>query len=186
VGDRLIALASGTTGAVLLAVLALLEATVFPGPTEAVLIALVLACRQRVWWYAILATTASVSGGVIAYFLGADLFEGVARPLLASYNMLAEVDTISRIYRDNAFGALAFSGYTPIPYMLYTMMAGAFDLPLPTFIAGSLVGRTLKYFPIAGLAYYFGPAVHRILRRVGWWAVLVVTLIVVLLLLLND
>ena len=98
----LLSLAASPAGATLLVAMALLEATVFPGPTEAVLIALTLARRERAWWYASLATGASVVGGVIGYHLGASLFDDVARPLLASYDMLDQVDTIARVFRNNA------------------------------------------------------------------------------------
>jgi membrane protein YqaA with SNARE-associated domain len=182
----LLSLAASRAGATVLVVMALLEATVFPGPTEAVLIALTLARRERAWWYASLATAASVTGGVIGYHLGATLFDDVARPLLASYDMLDQVDTLSRVFRENALLALVSSGYTPIPYMLYTMMAGAFGLSLPMFIVGSMIGRALKFVPIAAVAYVFGPAVHRMLRRVGWWGLAAVVVVVVVYLLLRG
>ncbi|GLC28220.1 hypothetical protein rosag_47330 [Roseisolibacter agri] len=62
--------------------MALLEATVFPAPTEGLLVALVLARRERAWWLGGLATTASVGGGLLGYYLSGALFTEVARPLL--------------------------------------------------------------------------------------------------------
>ena len=167
---RLLAWADRPAGVAVLVVLALLEATIFPGPTEAMLIALTLARPQRAWALAAVATLSSVVGGLIGYELGAAFFESVTRPLLASYDLLAQADAVARIYRENAMLALVTSGYTPIPYMLYTTIAGASAQPVGPFVLGSLVGRALKYVPIAALAYVFGPAVHRILRRYGWVA----------------
>lgn len=86
------------------------------------------------------------------------------------------MDAVQRVYRDNMMLALVTSGYTPIPCMLYTMMAGASDLPIGPFVAGSFAGRALKYVLIAALAYVFGPAVHRVLRRYGGVAAVVVVL----------
>lgn len=62
--ERLIALADRPLGAAILVVLALLEATIFPGPTEAMLVALILGRRERAVWFATLATASSVVGGV--------------------------------------------------------------------------------------------------------------------------
>ena len=177
----LLGLADRPAGAAVLVILALVEATVFPGPTEAMLVALTLARPRRAWWFAALATGASVVGGVVGYQFGATLFDEVARPLLGSYGLLGQVDVAQRLYRENALLALVTSGYTPIPYMLYTMTAGAAGQPLPSFVAGSLLGRALKYVPIAALAYVFGPAVHRILRRFGWVALALVVAAVLLL-----
>lgn len=173
---QLLALADRPAGAAVLVVLALLEATVFPGPTEAMLLALTLGRPRRAWWFAGIATTASVVGGIIGYQLGATLFAEVAQPVLAAYGFTGQMGAVQQVYRDNMMLALVTSGYTPIPYMLYTTMAGASALPVVPFIAGSLAGRALKYIPIAALAYAFGPAVHRLLRRYGGVAVVVVVL----------
>lgn len=178
--DRLISLADRPLGAVILVALALLEATVFPGPTEAMLIALILGRRERAVWFAALATTASVAGGLAGYYLGSALFADVVRPLLDSYGLAQHMDTVARVYAENTLLALSTSGYTPIPYMLYTSMAGAADLPLGTFVLGSFLGRALKYLPIAALAYLLGPRVHVILRRYGAIAAVVVLLMLLL------
>lgn len=62
------------------------------------------------------------------------------------------------------------------------MIAGAAEFPGGPFIAGSLAARALKYVPMAALAYVFGPAVHRALRRYGRFAIVVVAALLVYLL----
>ena len=178
--DRLAALAERPVGAVVLVLLALLEATVFPGPTEAMLIALTLGRRDRVLWFVALAISASVTGGIAGYFLGATLFDDLVRPLFESYGMMRYVDAVGLAYADNMLLALGTSGYTPIPYMLYTAIAGAAQLPLSTFVVGSLVGRTLKYLPIALLTYAVGPRVNIVLRRYGALVAVILVLLLVL------
>ena len=178
--ERLTALADRPLGAAILVVLALLEATVFPGPTEAMLLALTLGRRERVVWFAALATCASVVGGIAGYFLGATLFADLVRPLLESYGLTKYIDVVGRVYAENMLLALGTSGYTPIPYMLYTAMAGAAHLPIPEFVLGSFVGRALKYLPIAALAYLLGPRVHWVLRRYGAIAAMVIVALLVL------
>lgn len=165
---RLVRLAAGRWGAVLLILFALLEATLFPAPTEAMLIALVLANPRRVWLLAAVAAGASVAGGLIGYWLGAAFFATLVEPLLDLYGFLSRLGFVQRVYLENYMLALLTSGYTPIPYMLYTAMAGAAALPLPGFIAGSLIGRALKYLPIALLARILGPSVRQMLGRYGW------------------
>ncbi len=159
------------SGLIVLVVLALLEATLFPAPTEAMLLALAIARPRRAWWLGAVAAVASAAGGIIGYELGLTLFEEVARPVLASRGLLGQLNTLGTLYRDNAFLALLSSGYTPIPYLLYTMTAGAFDVPLPTFILGSLAGRALKYAPLAALAYFLGPAARSYVERYAGWVV---------------
>jgi len=174
--DRLTALADRPLGLGILVALALLEATIFPGPTEAMLVALTLGRRERVVWFAGVATCASVVGGVAGYYLGSSVFVDFIQPLLESYGLMRYVDTVSRVYADNAMLALSTSGYTPIPYMLYTSLAGATSQSLATFVLGSFIGRALKYLPIAALAYLLGPRVHWVLRRYGPRVALVIAM----------
>ena len=84
------------------------------------------------------------------------------------------------VYQNNIYLALGTSGYTPIPYMLYTIVGGALGLPLGAFVIGSLVGRGIKYAILAALTYYLGPAVRSFLDRYLPWVagVLVVALLV--------
>ena len=178
--ERLIALADRPLGAAILVVLALLEATIFPGPTEAMLIALTLGRRERVLWFTGLATAASVIGGVAGYYLGATVFSDFVRPLLESYGLTRYIDAVGRAYADNMLLALGTSGYTPIPYMLYTALAGDARLPLPTFVLGAFLGRALKYLPIAALAYLLGPRVHWVLRRYGAIVAVVIVALIAL------
>jgi membrane protein YqaA with SNARE-associated domain len=176
----LLGLADRPIGTVILILLAFLEATVFPGPTEAMLVALTLGRRERALRFAILAILASVVGGIVGYYLGAALFPDVVGPLLESYGLATYTDSVRRAYAENTLVALATSGYTPIPYMLYTSMAGAAQLPVPEFVFGSFLGRALKYAPIAWLAYLFGPRVHWALRRYGAVAAVAVVSLLVL------
>ena len=153
------------SGPAVLVLLAVLEATVFPAPTEAMLIALALGRPRRAWWLGALAAGGSVAGGLAGYWMGAVFFERFGQSLLASYGLLEHLDAVVSVYRENVFLALATSGYTPIPYLLFTMTGGAFEIPLLTFVTGSLVGRSLKYLPLVVLVYFFGPRVRRILDR---------------------
>lgn len=163
----------------ILVLLTLLEATVFPAPTEAMLLALCISRPNRSWAFGLLAAVGSVVGGIIGYHLGATLYEEFARPMIAGLGLAHYVPVVATAYRENLWVALGSSGYTPIPYMLYTMMAGAFSLPLESFAAASFLGRALKYIPIAVLAILFGPGVRRILQRYAGWAGLGITLLLV-------
>lgn len=180
----LLARADRPGGVLVLVVLALLEATLFPAPTEAMLLALAIARPQRSWWLGGVAAVASAAGGIIGYQMGATLFTELAQPILASRGLMGQFDALGALYRGNAFLALVSSGYTPIPYMLYTMVAGALDVPLPTFVAGSLVGRALKYAPLALLAWYFGPAARGLVERYAGWVAAAVAVVLVAMLVL--
>jgi membrane protein YqaA with SNARE-associated domain len=150
-------------------VLAVLEACVFPAPTEAAFVALGLARPRRSWWLAGVATGGSLVGAGIGYTLGATAFERLGRPLLESAGLLGRFDAVAALYRDNTVLALLTSGYTPIPYVLYTIAAGASAVPLVPFLAASLAGRGIKYVLLALVTFYAGPAVQAAIRRAAGW-----------------
>lgn len=177
--ERAVLLAQGPAGPTALVVFAVLEATVFPGPTEAMLVALTLVRRERAFWFVVIATCASVGGGVIGYYAGRTLYPEITQPLLEAYGLAPYAETVYRVYGENVMLALVSSGYTPIPYMLYTAIAGAAELPLSGFITGSIIGRALKYAPIVALAWFLGPRVHVVLRRFGAVAALLIAALVV-------
>ena len=171
------------SGAVVLVVLTLLEATIFPAPTEAMLLALCVSRPRRTPWFAALASVGSLAGGLIGYHLGASTFESIGTPTIHWLGAAESLPAVEAAYRSNAWVALLTSGYTPIPYMLYTMAAGAFSIPLDTFVLGSLGGRALKFIPLALLAWYIGPAVHRVAARFASAAGIVVVVLLVTLVL---
>lgn len=152
----------------LLAGFAVAEATVFPAPTEALLVALVLADRRRAARMALVATLGSVAGAALGYAMGTFLLAEVAGPVLGRYGGADALASLQAAYSDNLALALVTSGYTPIPFLLYTAAAGAAGVPLAPFLLFALVGRGLKYGVIGALAFLLGPAVEPLLRRLPW------------------
>lgn len=163
-------LAEHRYGAGVLFVLAILEACVFPAPTEAVFLALGVGRPRRSWRLAAIATAGSLVGAGLGYLIGASFFASVGQPLLVWAGLLGGFEQVGRLYRDNLYVALLTSGYTPIPYVLYTIAAGAYEIPLLPFLGASLAGRGLKYVLLSLLTYYIGPVVRAALGRAAGWA----------------
>jgi membrane protein YqaA with SNARE-associated domain len=152
-------------GPALLFVCAVVEGCLFPAPTEAVYAALALARPRRAWALAGVAAAGSVVGGMIGWTFGATLFERVGRPVLGSWGLLERVGAVQALYRDNAALALVTAGYTPIPYLLYGIVAGSAGIPLGTFILFCVIGRGIKYAVLALLASVAGPPIRAWLIR---------------------
>src|SRR5438128_11523929 len=83
--DRILALAAHKRAEEVLAAISFVESSVFPIPPDVLLIPMVLAKRERAWWYAFLCTAASVLGGFLGYAIGYFLFDAVGRPVLELY-----------------------------------------------------------------------------------------------------
>lgn len=143
----------------------MLEGTLFPAPTEALFLALALGGPRRVRWLLAIAVAGSMGGGALGYFLGAAFFESVGRPILDWSGGFAHLEAVGRLYRDHLFVTLVTSGYTPIPYLVYTMAAGVFRIPLLPFLGYSLVGRGMKYLVLGAVALGLGRSIRTALRQ---------------------
>ena len=152
-------------GPALLVLFAAMEACVFPAPTEAMMVALSLGRPGRSWRLAALAVSASLAGALAGYGIGHHLLADPAGWLPGGPATLAHIEAIGRGYRAGAFWLLVTSGYTPVPYLAYTIAAGAYDVPLLPFMAGAVAGRALKYFLLGTLTFYLGPPLRALLAR---------------------
>lgn len=163
--DRLARWAAHPLGPALLFLSAVAEACLFPAPTEGIFLALAVGRPRRSPRLALLAAAGGLVGAAAGYAIGAAFFESVGRPVLDWYGLLPRFESMGALYRGNLFLALATSGWTPIPFVLYTVAAGASGVPLLPFLAGAFAGRALKYAVLAALAWWLGPAVHAFLAR---------------------
>ncbi len=159
-----------------LVTLAVAESSFFPIPVDVMLAPMVLAQPRRAWWFALLATLGSVAGGVIGWVIGLWLIDAVL-PLLESVGYMDAYHTAESWFEEYGFWAVFAAGFTPIPFKVFTIAAGAAGMGLPIFIAASLVGRAGRFFLVAGLVRWGGPAIephlHKYADRIGWGTLIV-------------
>ena len=75
----------------LLGCVSFIEAIFFPIPPDVLLIPMILANISKAWLYALIATIASVAGGVLGYLLGFIAYEQIAEPLLIEAQLFAHM-----------------------------------------------------------------------------------------------
>lgn len=150
---------------------AVAESSFFPVPVDVMLAPMVLAQPQRAWLFATLATVGSVAGGVIGWVIGAWAIDSVL-PFLESVGYLAAYEHAQSWFADYGFLSVFAAGFTPIPFKVFTIAAGAAGMNLPLFVAASLVGRAARFFMVASIIRWGGPAIEPHLReyadRIGW------------------
>jgi membrane protein YqaA with SNARE-associated domain len=130
------------------------SALAFPGPVDPFLAAYIMANRTRAVLGFIVATAASVLGGVFLY-LFASFFTDQLLALLSPESLIAFNDIVKHF--DQGTFMLTFLGaFTPIPYGFIVIAAGVLKGNIFMFIAGSLLGRALRYGVVAYLTHTFG------------------------------
>lgn len=168
--DWTLSLAARKSAQVWLAVIAFVESSVFLVPADVLVLPMTLARPERAYRYALIATVASVLGGIAGWFLGHYAFDALARPVLQFYGKL---DAFNALRGEGGDGfillMLVTSGLAHLPPIkVVTILAGAIDFPLGWFIASAVVARGGRFFLIAWLLRRYGePIRHFIEKRLG-------------------
>jgi membrane protein YqaA with SNARE-associated domain len=146
--------------------IAFVEASVFPLPPDIMLIPLAALRRERAFLAAAVCTLGSVMGGVLGYAIGHGFMDVVGWRIVQLYNAQVAWQQVVELYRGE-FGAwfLLAAAFTPIPYKVATIAAGATAMPLVPFVGLSLLGRGARFFLIAALLWAFGPVIRRGIER---------------------
>lgn len=162
-----------------LAALAFAESSFFPIPPDVLLMALCLGRPRKAFWYAGVATAASVVGGLFGYWIGAAFYDALGRPILEFYDLLDKYREVQGLYRRWDVWAVGIAGLTPIPYKVFTVTAGVFGISLPGFVAASFVGRGIRFFVVAAALRKWGEPARRFLdRHLGILTLLFVALLI--------
>jgi membrane protein YqaA with SNARE-associated domain len=147
------------------------ESSFFPIPPDVMLAPMTLARPVDAWRLALLTTLTSVAGGVLGYFIGYFALDLVEPWLVAAGHWEGYLQ-VRTWFQTWGFWAVLAAGFSPIPYKLFTIAAGALAMFLPVFVLASIVGRGGRFFLVAGLIRWGGAPMETRLRRhvefLGW------------------
>lgn len=169
-----------------LGALSFAESSFFPIPPDVMLAPMVLARPEKAWSLAALTTITSVLGGIAGFLLGALAFDTVA-PLIEQAGYMNAYLRAEDWFVEWGFWAILLAGFSPIPYKVFTIAAGAMSMAIAPFVIASLVGRAARFFLVAGLVAWGGPKFEAKLKQfidiIGW---VVVALVVIAYLVLRG
>ena len=142
-----------------------IESSVFPIPPDVMLIPMILANRAKAWFYATVATVGSVIGGIAGYAIGFFLFEYVGEPILTLYGYGDRYKDAAAMFQEWGVWILIAKGWTPFPYKVLTIAAGAFHMSFIPFVLASIVARAMRFYLVALLLYFFGEPIRDFIER---------------------
>lgn len=163
--DWVLGFAEKPFGAWALLALSFAESSFFPVPPDVLLMALSVGKPLKAFWFATICTIGSVAGAALGYFLGMEFYELVGRPIIEFYGASDRYDTVKQLYENWDALAVGIAGFTPIPYKVFTIAAGAFQINFAVFMLASVVSRGARFFIIAGLIRWFGPTIKEFIDR---------------------
>ena len=148
-----------------LGVLSFIESSFFPIPPDILLIAIVVAAPSKWFKAALVCSVTSVMGGMLGYFIGWQFMDVIGIKIVEMYHLQTKFDKIGKLYNDYQAWAVGIAGFTPLPYKVFTIAAGAFKVDFPIFVMASAVSRSARFFLVAGLIYKFGPPVKALIEK---------------------
>ena len=172
--DWVLSWASSPYAVPVLFTVSFVESSFFPIPADPLLIALILGLRKRAFYYAFICTAGSVFGGIFGYFVGSFLwwtetmeFSSIATFFFTYVPGFTEqlFYNIQAQYESYNFVVIFTAAFTPIPYKVFSISAGAFYINFLTFVVASILGRGLRFYGITVVLWYFGRPVKKIIDK---------------------
>ena len=169
----------------ILALVSFFESFIFPIPTDAMIIPMVIAKRDKFIKIASIAVIFSVLGGLIGYLIGYIFFNEIGIKIFEIFGsenanlfkekLASEKGLLSGIL------ILFIAGFTPLPFKIITITSGLVSFNILFFIITWLFARGLRFFLVAYLAYRYGAAIGPFLeKKAGIWSVIIAGIIVIL------
>ena len=162
-----------------LAFVSFIESIFFPIPTALMLAPMSMARPEKAVRLAIIATLTSVGGGILGYFIGSYAMH-LVEPWLVSLGYIDKYNIAVSWFNEWGFWAVIVAGFSPIPFKLFTLSAGALSMVLLPFIFAALIGRSAHFFMVSLLMAWAGPKMEATVKKyiewIGWATLLIVVI----------
>lgn len=153
------------------------ESIFFPIPTALMVAPMAVARPDRAVRIAFIATAMSVLGGVFGYYLGYFAIN-LVEPIIHEVGYWEKYETAQLWFAEWGFWAVVIAGFSPIPFKLFTLTAGALSMALLPFVLAAIVGRSAHFFLVALLMAWAGPKMEAVVLKyiewLGWASVFIV------------
>ena len=170
-------------GATALFVLSFAESSFFPVPPDVLLAPLTLGDRRKWWRFALSCSVASVLGGLFGYAIGVFLWPEIDTWVFEhmgwSWFTPENFELFRQWYDRWDFWIILAFGFTPFPYKVATITAGMTGINVFGFVIASVVGRSARFFLVAGLFGLYGETIRPFVDRYFNWLCLVFLVLLV-------
>jgi len=148
------------------------DASILGLPTPMLFIALALLNIKKVYKYALFGIFGTLAGAVAGYSIGhfawLDMngkFTGLAQFLINNIPGFSEAgyNRIHILYAKWDFWILFIAASLPLPFKIFSISSGVFDINILIFCFATLISQGIKFFLLALLTIKLGPEVKRLL-----------------------
>jgi len=160
-----------------LAGVSIMESIFFPVPTALMVAPMAVARPDRAVRIALIATVTSVFGGLFGYYMGYYAIN-LVEPLIEQFGYWDKYQIAHDWFNEWGFWAVVIAGFSPIPFKLFTISAGALSMALAPFMLAALIGRSAHFFLVSLLMAWAGPKLEPVVEKyiewLGWLFVVII------------
>lgn len=142
-----------------------IEASFFFVPVDPILILYCIEHRTRAWYFATVATSASVIGGIFGYGIGFALWKTIGQ-LIVTY-IISPITFAKAVswfaHYENL--AVLIAGFTPVPYKAVTIGAGFCKLSFAPFVFYSIIARGARFYLLAFIISIWGKQIKEYIDK---------------------
>jgi membrane protein YqaA with SNARE-associated domain len=167
----------------LLALVSFLESFIFPIPTDAMIIPMVIANKNNFIKISLIAIIFSVLGAIIGYFIGYIFFNEIGIKIFEIFGIENANIFIEKLASEKGLLSgviiLFIAGFTPLPFKIITISSGFVHFNILLFIITCLIARGLRFFLVSYLTYKYGAAIGPFLeKKSGQWTIIISIVII--------
>ena len=169
----------------ILALVSFLESFIFPIPTDAMIIPMVIAKRNKFFKISLIAIVFSVLGALIGYAIGYVFFNEIGVKIFEIFGTENSNLFIEKLESEKGLLSgtiiLFIAGFTPLPFKIITISSGFVHFNIFLFILTCFIARGLRFFLVAYLAYKYGLSIRPLLEKKGGkWTIIITGIFVVM------
>lgn len=149
-------------------VMSFAESSFFPVPPDVLLAPLVLGNRRKWLRFAAMCSLASIVGGAVGYLIGMTVWGAIDHTVFAWHIPGINPENFAKAtgwYEKYNFWIVAAAGFTPLPYKVITISAGAFGINFLIFFVASALSRSARFLLVAGLMGLLGPKIKPVIDK---------------------
>lgn len=130
------------------------DAVIFPIPAFFLQVPLSLINPSQALWLATVGYIGSILGTPLGYWIG----KGLGKSVLYKFLKKEWVEKASTMFQRNGEAAILVGAFTPIPFKVFTILAGCLNFSVWRLIGYAALGRATKFYVVGALFYVYGRA----------------------------
>ena len=143
---------------------------------------------NKAFRFALICTLGSVLGALLGYYMGWGLWSIMDNWFYLYIPGFSESIFIelSESFKSNTFLTIFTAGFTPIPFKVFTIAAGAAMVPILMFLFASTLSRGMRYLLLALLIYKYGSSIKSWIDKYFNLLTSVTTILIIIIIVLVN